>query len=82
MVDLQGAGRGPYYLEAWSEDRAKAAAICALPRAAPEVSGSGRPDGRRHQGELTIFRLLPGAKILPHVGVTNRRWFCGSPSWD
>ena len=80
-VDLQGAGAWSEYMlfdgEAWNEDRCeKAAAICALLRAAPEVSGSVvGPDGRRiaQQGEVTIFRLLPGAKILPHVGVTNRR---------
>jgi TPR repeat protein len=61
----------------WIEERcARAAALCALLRAAPEVAGEvHHADGSvtAPQGQVTIFRLAPGAHVLPHVGVTNRR---------
>ena len=61
----------------WLEERcALAVALCAALRAAPEVSGEvTHPDGTltKPQGQVTIFRLRPGARVLPHVGVTNRR---------
>ena len=80
-VDLRGSGALSEYMlfdgTSWNEERCtKAAAICAVLRAYPEVSGSvAGTDGAviQQQGECTIFRLLPGARILPHVGVTNRR---------
>ena len=78
--DLRGAGAWSEFMlfdgAKWNEERCKAAAtICALLRSAPEVSGAVEFDGGRihQQGEVTIFRLLPGAHLMPHVGVTNRR---------
>ena len=44
--------------------------ICAILRAAPEVSGT--VGGVTQQGEVTLYKLQPGAHILPHSGVTNR----------
>ena len=60
----------------FSQGAAMAAVLCALLRAAPEVAGEVRhADGSvtAPQGQVTIFRLAPGAHVLPHVGVTNRR---------
>ena len=73
---------------AWVEERcARAAALCALLRAAPEVAGEVRhADGSvtAPQGQVTIFRLAPGAHVLPHVGVTNRRLVLQMPlqGWE
>ena len=63
--------------ERWDEARCKVTvALCAALRAAPEVSGTVvAADGEetRPQGQVTVFRLVPGARVLPHVGVTNKR---------
>ena len=60
----------------WDDGRCElAATLCALLRSHPEVSGTVRGvNGEliKQQGEVTIYKLLPGAHILPHVGVTNR----------
>ena len=62
----------------WLPERcALAHALCRVLRAAAEVSGrvpgSDGAAAVEPQGQVTIFRLVPGAHVLPHVGVTNRR---------
>jgi aspartate beta-hydroxylase len=45
-------------------------------RRSAEVAGNVTTrDGRvlGPQGQMTVFRLQPGAHVLPHVGVTNQR---------
>lgn len=63
--------------KAWLEERcALTISLCGLLRKAPEVAGEVvNADGSvlGPQGQVTLFRLLPGAHVLPHVGVTNRR---------
>ena len=63
---------------AWRDDRcAVASALCSVLRGAPETNGAIlHANGTvKHaaQGQTTLFRLRPGARVLPHVGVTNRR---------
>ena len=61
----------------WLAERCAAArSLCAQLQASPEVAGDVvGTDGSLipPQGQVTIFRLRPGAHVLPHVGVTNRR---------
>ena len=61
----------------WNEPRCAAAqALCKYLRSSPEVAGEVvHADGTvtPPQGQVTIFKLKPGAHVLPHVGVTNRR---------
>eukprot|EP00308_Calcidiscus_leptoporus_P021359 CAMPEP_0119380118 /NCGR_PEP_ID=MMETSP1334-20130426/55598_1 /TAXON_ID=127549 /ORGANISM="Calcidiscus leptoporus, Strain RCC1130" /LENGTH=661 /DNA_ID=CAMNT_0007399843 /DNA_START=3 /DNA_END=1988 /DNA_ORIENTATION=- len=61
----------------WNERRcAITIALCTVLRTAPEVAGDVRTaDGAilGPQGQVTVFRLRPGAHVLPHVGVSNRR---------
>ena len=79
--DREGAGVWSEYMLydgiAWNEHRCiRAAALCAVLRASPEVSGHVMTDTGLvipPQGQVTIFRLRRGGHILPHVGVTNRR---------
>ena len=72
----------------WMEERCAAAFhLCSVLRNAPEVSGEVvEADGTitRPQGQVTVFRLKPGARVLPHVGVTNRRLVLQFPlrGWD
>ena len=73
--DLRGSGAWSEWKlfdgRRWDELRcAKLPTICAILRAAPEVSGA--VGGVTQQGEVTLYKLLPGAHILPHSGVTNR----------
>jgi len=62
---------------AWLEERcALTVSLCALLRKAPEVAGevvNADESVLGPQGQVTLFRLHPGAHVLPHVGVTNRR---------
>ena len=63
---------------AWRDDRcAVASALCSVLRGAPETNGAilHANGSVKHaaQGQTTLFRLRPGARVLPHVGVTNRR---------
>ncbi|KAL3916573.1 MAG: hypothetical protein SGPRY_006760 [Prymnesium sp.] len=79
--DLVGEGAWSEFMifdgERWDEDRcALTQALCEVLRAAPEVSGVVQTAGGDKigpQGQVTVFRLLPGARVLPHVGVTNKR---------
>ena len=61
----------------WVGERcAVARSLCALLRATAEVAGNvTTADGRTvaPQGQVTLFRLRPGAHVLPHVGVSNQR---------
>lgn len=61
----------------WVDERcALASTLCTILRHTAEVAGTVRTyDGRRvgPQGQVTVFRLQPGAHVLPHVGVTNQR---------
>ena len=58
----------------WDEELCAAApTICGVLRQAKEVCGVGADAtvcGTKVV--VSIFRLLPGAHILPHTGVTNR----------
>ena len=63
---------------AWRDDRcAVASALCSVLRGAPETNGAilHANGSVKHaaQGQTTLFRVRPGARVLPHVGVTNRR---------
>lgn len=59
------------------EERCKVTqALCTVLRSASEVNGVVvGADGTetKPQGQVTVFRLTPGSRVLPHVGVTNKR---------
>ena len=71
LGDLRGSGAWSEWKlfdgRRWDEGRCvKLPTICAILRAAPEVSGT--VGGVTQQGEVTLYKLLPGAHILPHSG--------------
>jgi hypothetical protein len=61
----------------WVEEPCRLArSLCGVLRRSAEVAGNVTTrDGRAlgPQGQVTVFRLQPGAHVLPHVGVTNQR---------
>ncbi|KAL1526666.1 hypothetical protein AB1Y20_015370 [Prymnesium parvum] len=79
--DLRGEGVWSEFMlfdgERWMEERCKVTqALCTVLRSASEVNGVVvGADGieTKPQGQVTVFRLTPGSRVLPHVGVTNKR---------